>query len=303
MRNLILASVLCLCAGCTYVEPGCVGLKVNYYGTSRGVDEIPVVTGRVWYNPWTTDIISFPTYMQQAVWAKHQDDKDESITFNSVEGNQLNADVGLTYSVDSAKVPYLYVHYRKDIDLITHDYLRIRVRQAVNNASEKHKTMDIIGPQRSAILADALTALKKELEPQGFILDSLAFISAVRANPEVQASINLAIQATQEAIKAENKVLQMQAEAEQAVATAKGSADSRKLEADAEAYSITQKAEAQAAANRLLKESLSPELIQMELAKRWDGVIPPFGGLTGSNSLLPVLDLTRAANQVLNKAE
>jgi hypothetical protein len=46
------------------IDAGNVGIKINLYGTDRGVDNITIVTGRVWYNGWTTKIVEFPTYTQ-----------------------------------------------------------------------------------------------------------------------------------------------------------------------------------------------------------------------------------------------
>ena len=48
------------CFGCTYIPPGYVGIKVNLYGSQRGVQDIPVLTGRVIYNPWTEKIYGVP---------------------------------------------------------------------------------------------------------------------------------------------------------------------------------------------------------------------------------------------------
>ena len=36
------------------VDAGCEGIKVNLYGSDKGVDDASLVTGIVWYNPWTT---------------------------------------------------------------------------------------------------------------------------------------------------------------------------------------------------------------------------------------------------------
>src|SRR5688500_11625952 len=46
------------------IDAGNVGIKINLYGSDRGVDNITIVTGRVWYNTWTTKIIEFPTFTQ-----------------------------------------------------------------------------------------------------------------------------------------------------------------------------------------------------------------------------------------------
>lgn len=43
-------------AGCTVIEPGYGGIVVNKLGDKRGVDDLPVKTGLVGYNPLSTDV-------------------------------------------------------------------------------------------------------------------------------------------------------------------------------------------------------------------------------------------------------
>ena len=53
MKNVIMFMLgLCMFLGsCAYerVDAGCEGIKVNLYGDSKGVDNISLVTGAVWY--------------------------------------------------------------------------------------------------------------------------------------------------------------------------------------------------------------------------------------------------------------
>lgn len=41
------------CFGCSVVSPGEVGIVVNMAGSNRGVQDYPVRTGYVFYNPFT----------------------------------------------------------------------------------------------------------------------------------------------------------------------------------------------------------------------------------------------------------
>lgn len=43
------------------VDAGCEGIKVNLYGSDKGVDDASLITGIVWYNPWTTTVYEYPT--------------------------------------------------------------------------------------------------------------------------------------------------------------------------------------------------------------------------------------------------
>src|SRR3569832_2279314 len=68
------------------VDAGHVGIRVKLAGSSRGVDDIPVVTGWVFYNPLTEQLVMFPTSVQNNVWTKDPHEgspRDESITFTS----------------------------------------------------------------------------------------------------------------------------------------------------------------------------------------------------------------------------
>ena len=55
--------------GCERIDAGHVGVKVNLYGDGKGVDDVTEVTGWVFYNPISTKIVEFPTFMQ------HKEDK------------------------------------------------------------------------------------------------------------------------------------------------------------------------------------------------------------------------------------
>src|SRR5215470_16182985 len=104
-RVLLAAGVVLLiaylgCATTTRVDAGHVGIRVKLAGSDRGVQDMPVVTGWVFYNPLTEQIILFPTSVQNVVWTQSTHEGrpfDESITFSSEEGVNVNADVGLSF--------------------------------------------------------------------------------------------------------------------------------------------------------------------------------------------------------------
>ncbi len=54
-----------LMTGCvTKVDPAAEGIKVKLVGSERGVDDVTLVSGWVWYNPFTTQIYEYPNYVQ-----------------------------------------------------------------------------------------------------------------------------------------------------------------------------------------------------------------------------------------------
>ena len=65
--NMILACITCLgFASCGYerVDAGCEGILVNLYGDDKGVGDVSLCTGAVWYNWFTQAVYEYPTYVQ-----------------------------------------------------------------------------------------------------------------------------------------------------------------------------------------------------------------------------------------------
>jgi hypothetical protein len=71
---------------CERIDAGHVGVRVNLYGTGKGVGDITECTGFVFYNPISTKIYEFPTYIQHKEYVKTEDD-DNSFVVNSKDGS------------------------------------------------------------------------------------------------------------------------------------------------------------------------------------------------------------------------
>lgn len=268
-------------AGCETIQPGYVGIKVNQWGDQKGVEDSPLLTGRVSYNPITEKIYTFPVFLQNVVWDKAAtptDPDDDSITFNSVEGSVINADIAISYGFIEKMVPHLFVEFRQDANHITQVYMRSQVRDSFGRHASVMKVTDIFGQKKQELLDSIKTDLNKLLEKKGFKFDMISFVGALRVDPKVEQSINAVIEASQRAIEAQNKIVQAKAEADQKIETARGAAESRILESDAEAKAILSRAKAQAEANRLQAESLNSNLLQFNALQKWDGHLPQYTG-------------------------
>jgi len=273
--------------GCAKVEPGYVGIKVNMYGSQRGVEDFPIQTGRVWFNPFTEEVYEFPTFVQTATWTRdgHEESpNDDSITFNSIEGAVINADVALEYKFQGDKVPDLFIEFRRDADEITWQFMRKRVRDIMNQTASEMRVVNIFGSRKREFLTRVEKELNAELNKKGIEVRNVAFVGALRVDSRVEASINSVIEATQRAIEAENKVRQSEAEARQRIAKAEG-----------EAKSIERMATAQAEANIKVAKSLTPELVQWEMLQKWNGTPPYFIGNGGENNtpLMPLIQVPK----------
>lgn len=265
-------------ASCSRVEPGHVGIRIRLAGSERGVQNAPIVTGWVVYNPLTEQVIEFPTNVQNIVWTRDINEGspvDESITFASSEGVTINADVGLAFHIEGNKAPKLYSRFReREVLVLAHGYVRNVVREAISEVASALPVQEIYGPGKTKVIRDALALITARLSPDGFIIDQLTFASALRLPDNVVAAINRAIEATQSAIQSENRVRQTRAEADQAITAARGEAEAARQRARGEADSLLIRARGEAQANEIVRLSMTPEVLQYRMQQRWDGHLP-----------------------------
>lgn len=271
MKHLGLAILLVLSvAACSKVPAGYVGVKVHTMGGSKGVDNEVVGVGYYWL-PFNVELYTFPTFQQNYVWtasAHEGSAHNEEISFNDVDGTKIDADIGIAYQVVPEKVAHLFTTYRLGLEEITHTQLRNIVRSSFADIAGKLKVADIIGAKKEALLIAVTKSVNEQVESVGIHVINVYSVGAFRPPSGVTEALNLKIQATQRAMQIENEVAQSKAEAEKAIAIARGEAE----------------------ANRLKTQSLSPQLLQYLSLTKWDGHLPQ---VTGSGGM-PFINLKNA---------
>jgi regulator of protease activity HflC (stomatin/prohibitin superfamily) len=281
----------------TRVDAAHVGIKVKLAGSARGVQDIPVVTGWVFFNPLTEQIVSFPTSVQNVVWTASTHEgraTDESITFSSQEGVNVNSDIGLSFHIEPTLAPHLYLRFRQpDLLILADGYVRNAVREAFNDVASRMAVQDIYGAKKGKLIADVGAKLREVLGKDGFIIDQITINGALRLPENVAQAINRAMEATQNAIQAENRVRQVRAEAEQAVAEAHGAAEAARQRAEGEADAVLIRARADARANEIIRLSTTGAVLQYRAIQRWDGKLPTYQA--GDKLPLLTFDLGKTA--------
>ena len=277
-----LLAVVVGCSTLARVDAGHVGIRVRLAGSERGVQDMPVVMGWVFYNPITEQIIVFPTSVQNVVWtASLHEGKaiDESITFSSTEGVNINADVGLSFHIDPLMAPKLYGRFRQNNMLLLADgYMRNAVREAFSDVTSKMPVQEIYGSGKSKMLNDVTSKCRDILGKDGIVIDQLTINGTLRLPQNVADAINRAMEATQNAIQSENKVRQVRAEADQAVTQAHGAAEATREKAQGEADALIIRSRAEARANETIRLSVSPTVLQYRALEHWDGKLPQYNG-------------------------
>ena len=268
------------------IDVGNVGLKINLAGQNKGLESVTETSGYAFYNPLLSSIVEFPTSVQNIVWTRSLNEGkavDESITFSSKEGVQINSDVVLKYHIMPSKAPHIYLKFKQvHLQDLSNTYIRNVVRNSLSQEASKMAVQDIYGPGKTLLMENVAIDLKSKLEEDGIMVDQLSLVGALRLPENVSLAINKSMEATQKAIQAENRVREIKAEADQAVEKAKGEAESIKLMAQANADSTLIQAQAQAKSNEILSKSLSPQLIQFREIDKWNGQLPWYTGASSA---------------------
>jgi regulator of protease activity HflC (stomatin/prohibitin superfamily) len=244
---------------CERIDAGHVGVKVNLYGSGKGVSDVTECTGLVFYNPMSTKIYEFPTYIQHKEYKKSEDG-DNSFIVNSKDGSEFSVSPIMNYSVQREKVPAIFAKYRRSLPEIEEGFLKTAVYDAFRLAANKY-TADGLISNREVFEVEVRRILVSQLQKEGFILNQ--FTSNLIYPDSFKKAINAKNNAVQSALMAENKVKQAEAEAKIKVATANGNAEALLANARAEAES-----------NRLRQQTLTPMLIQQQWIEKWKGNVP-----------------------------
>lgn len=260
----------------TTVEPGYAGLKIQLYGGDRGIGNAQIVTGRVWYNGYTEQIVTFPTFVNTYPFtqaATEGSPTDESVVF-SVGGSPVSADVGVSFGFSTEQLPkseqtklhQFYETYRKTPDAFRANELRNGLRNCFSDVSEEQRLTPSLLPTSQQRLVSGVRDCVQQRFPT-IVVQDVSLLGPLRLPPDIQKSIDEQFAAQQAAQTAESNLKKVQAEAAANVALAKG-----------EAQVTIEKARAEAESNRLLSNSINPQLLELERLKverarveKWNG--------------------------------
>ena len=253
---IVMISMMFTSCGYERIDAGYEGIKVNLYGDDKGVDDITLVTGAVWYNPITTAVYEYPTFVQTVDYAP--------FSINAKDGSSFTVDPTISLKIVDGKSAEVFKKYRKEditevINTTLYNYVRNAFRIQLNNY-----TTDELVSKREEFERAIEERLSTELLAENFKLEQMT--SGLQYPQTLVNAIDAKNAAVQEAQKAQNEVLKIKAEAEKKIAAANGEAKALKIKGDAEAEY-----------NRKIAASLSPLIVQQMMLDKWDGKLPVYG--------------------------
>jgi len=240
----LLAISIVSLTSCTRIESAYDGILVKQYGSEKGVQDVALVTGRVWYNPFTEDVYQIPTFVQTIDY--------DAFTVNAKDGSVFEVDPTLSFNVVKGNSPQIFQKYRKPIEEVTRTTIYNYVKDAFRLQMNKYTTDEIVS-NRQQFESDVQSTLGRVLEDEGFRLEQLT--SGLVYPKTIVDAVNNKNKAVQQAMQVENELKVAEAQAK---------------------IKIVQ-AEAEKRANELKQQSLTPLLIQQQFIEKWDGQTPLYG--------------------------
>lgn len=244
-KNILLFGLaLITITGCTRIDAGYEGILIKQYGSDKGVQDVSLVTGYVWYNPWTEDVEQYATFVQTIDY--------DAFGVNAKDGSSFSVDPTLSYNIVNGNSPRIFSKYRKNLEEVSKTTILNYVKDAFRLQMNKYTTDEIVS-NREKFESDVQKTLAMVLDAEGFHLEQLT--SGLQYPQTIVDAVNSKNKAVQEAMKVENELRLVEAQAKKMIV----------------------QAEAERKANELKQQSLTPMLIQQQFIEKWDGKTPLYG--------------------------
>lgn len=213
---------------------------------------------RVWFGItlFTTSVYEYPTFVQTVDYPP--------FSINAKDGSSFTVDPTISLKIIDGRASDVFKKYRKDdieevINTTLYNYVKNAFRIQLNSY-----TTDELVSKREEFERAIEGRLTKELELENFHLEQMT--SGLQYPETLVAAIDAKNKAVQDALKIENEVKAVEANAKKAVAEAEGKARALKIQGDAEAEY-----------NRKIASSLSTLIVQQDMVDKWDGKLPTYG--------------------------
>ena len=221
------------------------------------------------------------------------DNREQKTSFStqafSSDIQQVDITGSINYSINKSTAMNLFKEVGTDY---FNKLVSPRMLEITKGVFSKYTAENLVA-YRQTLSDQICTELSNELERYGINVISIsienidftdAFTDAVEAK-QVAAQKKL-----QAEIEQGQKTMETEQQANREKIAAQAEADVARINAEAEAYALKTRAEAEADANRMVAESLTPDLIQYTEVQNWNGNLPMY--MAGSDSTtLPILNL------------
>lgn len=218
------------------IDNGYVGVR---YSMNGGIKDEALTQGVKFVG--IDKVIQYPIRLQTI--------QAENVSVSTSDGKKTSINIKYDYKVDPQKAAKMYKEFGNiTSEDIENGWLKSKLQKVAREVYAKYSLLDILSGDSSKVEAEVLTNFAKAVESKGFEVEDVT-LGVPEVDKETQKSIDAIIRAGQENEKA------------------KLDAETKKTQADAQAYEVTKAAEAEAEANRKIADSVTDELIRYEEAQ------------------------------------
>lgn len=215
---------------CTTADSSEVALIVDQIGNDKGVPNVEMASGFIFYFPPTQDVFLYPTNVQHKIWsAKDEEGNDTRINVTSSDGATFGLDVALNIQLQRERASDLFIKYRVDMDKLIDTRVKTIVRKELLDNAVGFAS-DSLLQHRNIYEANVSKTLAIALNKEGFDLSNLA-VTSMSIPDSYRAAINKKIKVIQETATIKSQTEQAQQEAMRKVAVAKGNFEAAQFDA------------------------------------------------------------------------
>jgi regulator of protease activity HflC (stomatin/prohibitin superfamily) len=230
---------------CERIDAGHAGIKFKLYGTDKGVQDVSLVSGWVWYNPLVERVYEYPTFVKAM--------ECKEITINAQDGGEFILHPSINICIKPDFAAKVFKKYRLPFDEVAKGPIWIELMNACRNEIGKFTTDSIVSNRESldkAVQKSFTDAIDKE----GFSVEQ--FTTGLGYSETIKHAIEAKNKAVQDALRVENEIKIAQAEAQKKITLAK---------ADAESYAIRSAA-------------LTDKVLAQMWIEQWNGEVSKVNG-------------------------
>lgn len=254
----MVGGLIFLKASTAKIKNGHVGVVYSIQG---GVQDEVLGQGWKFVGP-TKKVIQYSIRTQQLYMSKDSQEgsKDDESLNVGTQGGTVNVDFEMSYSFNPDTVSNVYKKYgglsgKEIVDGI----VRGRIRGLVNEVTSKYTVAEVYIDKRQEVNEAITLHLQENLAEVGINVER-ASLPEVRPDEQVMATLKEKARMQEELAVEKQKQEKVALEAETKRIEAQGEADKKLIQAQAEAD-----------ANKLLEQSITPELIELKRLEKWNG--------------------------------
>lgn len=245
-------------------------ILVNSYW-QQGVQDTPLVTGRVYYNPFTQDLVKYPVFVQTKDY--------EPFEVTAKDGSKFTVDPTISYRIDAGATPLIYQKYRKDIDQITDVIMLQFIKDTFRVVLNKYTTDDMIS-KAGEIDVELFKTFAESAKQDHISIERLT--SGLKYPQALTDAIALKSKAVQDAQRVENELRIAEAQARIQKQNAEASAAAKVAEAEGNAKAKLIESEANAKAIEIQSKAIQAQggddYVKLQwiekVGSRWSGDLP-----------------------------